>query len=492
MVAVARRTVQARALVCSSALKAACTVLEAEWAQLTEAAESKGIKKESLPDQINVAMETVECVQVALRDFDGDVHAALTPQQDEHQTVDVVTAVVANLASLLPAGACGPEDLAKMKMALESVAKSIAGALAKCRIALEPANITNLVCYSSATARRLPDGQAMNVDWTLEFPPAGALYDSATMTDDDNELEWRLDGGDEVTPVPSWMRDTNVVVLTTMPGIPHQFGGAKTVVHRVRDLTASVRHKVEPPRANQALASTPFSSEPLPGSFPVDSGETTQFEPSTYWDRCQKLQAVLERLMNFLVAARKCVFPTNGHQANVCNWEARKAASEVLQTRIFNWFSRNIAPNEALQQLVRTDSMIASLDTVADYKNIDERIDLILQEHRVEVQREFDALACKNHVYLLWELEYAHNWLEWYRLFLDARAQQYVILFPHHKSRADGVIKCVDHHLDCNGIVAMALFPNLISPNSWSGSIQPCAGYCVHAFVAREAKYRQY
>ncbi|KNE69560.1 hypothetical protein AMAG_14121, partial [Allomyces macrogynus ATCC 38327] len=129
MVAVARRTVQARALVCSSALKAACTVLEAEWAQLTEAAESKGIKKESLPDQINVAMETVECVQVALRDFDGDVHAALTPQQDEHQTVDVVTAVVANLASLLPAGACGPEDLAKMKMGSASGHLIIAGPL---------------------------------------------------------------------------------------------------------------------------------------------------------------------------------------------------------------------------------------------------------------------------------------------------------------------------------------------------------------------------
>ncbi|KNE68326.1 hypothetical protein AMAG_19789, partial [Allomyces macrogynus ATCC 38327] len=193
------RTEQARALVCSSALKAACTNLEIVWAQLTREAEAKGLGKDRFPDRVNVAVEIVESVEVVLRDFGGDVSAMLTPWHDEGLTSDAVVAmVVANLAGLLPKDAYTHADLLKLGMALEGVAKSIVDVLTKCRIELAPANFTNIVCN---IALPLLDAylmvKAMNMDWTLEFPQAGALYNPSTMTDDDNELEWRLNDDDE-------------------------------------------------------------------------------------------------------------------------------------------------------------------------------------------------------------------------------------------------------------------------------------------------------
>ncbi|KNE68333.1 hypothetical protein AMAG_12993 [Allomyces macrogynus ATCC 38327] len=489
------RTKQARALVTSSSLKAACKAVEGVWLDLVQAAESKGINKEKLPSRVNVAMETVESVQVMLRDFGGEVSPTLTPRHVEGlKTDDVVATVVANLVGLLKGARkmedSDKEDLGKMEMALEVIAKSIVGVLAKFGIDLAPRNITNLVCN---IALPLLDSylmvKAMNVDWTLEFPVAGTLYDPSTMTDDDNELEWRLNDDDEVTALSQGMRDTKVVLLATVPGIPHRFGGAETVVHRARVLTVSVRHKVESHHADQTMGLAPASIEVVDASPPAQSGETMDFRPSMYWKLCKSLQLVLERLMKSVVATRKG-FSTNEHELNGCPWEARKAASDILLKRMIHWSSRKIGTIEALQELESSKSKIAVLENANKLQHVDQHVDLILLEHEDEVQRELETLSRKYlryHASPCWKTQYVHNLLEWNWLFLAARRQGYGMVFPREGSAAYGVFKCVDHP-NCRGNVKMAIFPNLISQGSKVVAGEPCIGYCTYAFAAHESQ----
>ncbi|KNE69531.1 hypothetical protein AMAG_14095 [Allomyces macrogynus ATCC 38327] len=219
------------------------------WDQLKQAAEQKGLNEIGLRGRINVAMEVVESVQVALHVKVGELYALAQHAElaGDESTKDIVHRVVNDVTDLLSPGACEMEDRAKMKMALVGVAQSIASVLGTFEIDLTPINITTLVCK---VALPLLDAflmvKALNINWGFVFYQAGTLYALSTMTDDENELEWRLDDDGEVTGVPQGMMDTKVVLLTTVPGIPHQFSEAETVVHHsdARELLAIQLHSL--------------------------------------------------------------------------------------------------------------------------------------------------------------------------------------------------------------------------------------------------------
>ncbi|KAJ3370772.1 hypothetical protein GGF31_003797 [Allomyces arbusculus] len=310
----------------------------------------------------------------------------------------------------------------------------------------------------------------LDLDWTFTFAPPSSLFSPMTMADPPHELDWHVDESDLTQRV-------RVVVLSTFPGIPFRFGVDETVLHRAEVVVVTVPsplacsaalvtaegvdHEVphiEPnervttpvaldyaPSSNCCLPTPSFAPAVEPAHEPGQSAASSSRTSTTSLSASRPLSATFTASV---LTQSECV-------SNA--WIAQGAAEiPILAANLYALTAAPIALNLPPQHIPTYSSFHSHTDLHAQLAKVDHRLALLRAEvlpttitnrisDRVQVlladhQRDIRAFLGPLHRIPTspnWQVLFLCNLYTWFRLVVTARMVGCMLAVPRAGEAAE-------------------------------------------------------